>query len=67
MFVDEFGFPKKGKLVNLILYRKIGINKFLLEMIRLRSLRYLVLSKLNNSILKIKVYIKLMILSKLFF
>jgi len=36
-------FPKKGKLVNLRVYREIGINKFLLEMRCLRSLRYLVL------------------------
>jgi len=43
-------FPKKRKLVNLILYRKIGINKFFLEVIYLRSLGYLVLDRLNNSI-----------------
>jgi len=49
-------FPKKGKLVDLRLYREIGINKFYLEMICYRSLRYLVLVRLDNSIQKVVIY-----------
>jgi len=43
-------FPKKGKLEDLKVCREIGINKFFLEMKCLRSLRYLVLDQLDNSI-----------------